>query len=125
MTHFDYGYGAECVDLTGCPGAERAGARGHRVDLSSGAIPLPSNSHVVFVCYVLECVPNIDHGYREVMRVAGSRENLFVLALRPDELATYVYPGVRWLIDSAAPDGDLVYRPIERRAVIDARCRNR
>jgi len=125
MTHFDYGYGDECVDLTGCPGAAAAGARGHRVNLSTGKISLPSDSHVVFVCYVLECVPDIEHAYRELMRVAGSRENLFVLSLRPSELATYVYPGVRWLIDSAAPNADLSYRPIERRVAVDARCERR
>lgn len=95
LTHGDYGYGDVCVDLTGCPGAPR----GVAIDLSTGVLPLQDDSAVVFCPFVLEYVPDIDHAFGELLRVAGSAENLFIMTLKPWELATYVYPGARWMIE--------------------------
>lgn len=124
VTHQDYGYGDVCADMTGCPLADKNGSRGIKVDLGEG-LPLPSDSHVVFCCYVLELVPNLEKAYQEIMRVAGGRtENVYILSLHPDEVAAYTYPGTRWAIREAphgAPNGRLVYEPIARRGVIDAR----
>lgn len=112
MTKGDYGYGDVCLDLTGCPRAPRS-IRGS-ID---APIPLPTGSHVVFVCYVLELAPDIRAAVRELRRVAGP--DLFVLALHPSEWAAYKYPGTRWLV-TAAPRGDTTpihARRIDRRRV--------
>lgn len=113
LTHGDYGYGDLCIDMTGCPNAPR----GMRVDLCEG-IPLPTDSHVVFVCYVLEVCPDVHKAFAEVARVAGKPEDLFVLALHPSEIAAYSYPGTKWLIHSAPPNGEFHAEPIVRKQVV-------
>jgi hypothetical protein len=114
MTHADYGYGDFCIDLTGCPGAP-PGVQTAKVDLSVDRIPAADDSHVVFVCYVVECVPDIEHALSELRRVAGRAEDLIILALHPDEIAAWMYPGCRWLVE-VQRDGQVLYAPIPRRA---------
>lgn len=123
MTHADYGYGDFCIDLTGCPGAP-PGVRTAKVDLSTDRIPAADDSHVVFVCYVVECVPNIEHALSELRRVAGRPEDLIILALHPDEIAAWMYPGCQWLVE-VRKDGSVDYAPIPRRATLNERLRAR
>lgn len=142
-THGDYGCGDACVDLTGCPSCDV----GHAVDLSTDALPFDDGSHVVFTPYVLEYVPNIDHAFAEMARVAGGKLapaasssftrvegrpltnalDLFVLHLRDDELASRTYPGSRHVIHEAPQGrgGDFRYEPIARRFAIDERIARR
>lgn len=117
-THGDYGYGDVCIDLTGCPDAP-PGVATAAVDLSSDRIPLADDSCVAFVCYVLEYVPDIEHAVEEIERVAGRASDTFVLALRADEIAAWMYPGCRWIVSSE--DGRISWSPIERRRLIEAR----
>ncbi len=122
MTHGDYGYGDFCIDLTGCPGAP-AGVKTAKVDLNVDSIPAGSNSHVVFVCYVLECIENIERAYQEILRVAGGKENVFLLALDPKESSAWTYPGCRWLV---SVDGhDVTWERIPRRMMIENRVQRR
>lgn len=116
-THNDYGYGDVCVDLTGCPGAPPL-TRAYAIDLSTDAIPLASDSHVVLAVYTLESVPDIAHAWGEVMRVAGAAEHVFNLSIEPWELAAHTYPSAQWVVTSSPPAGPFAYEPIERRAVI-------
>ncbi len=109
-------YGDICIDLPGCPKAPD-----HvdviAMDLGDPAgIPLASDQYVVFVCYVLELVPNIDKAYSEIIRIAGSEENVFMLALSPHEMATRTYPGILWHIHEMPPFFPLRYEPINREA---------
>jgi hypothetical protein len=114
VTHqtYDDAYGDVCIDLTGCPKAPSNVVR-LALDVST-SIPLESDAYVVFVCYVLELVPEIDNAYAEILRIAGSEENIFMLALAPTEMATRTYPGVRWHIHQMPPSGPLEYAPITR-----------
>jgi hypothetical protein len=122
MTHNDYGYGDFCIDITGCPGAP-AGVKTAKVDLNVDSIPAGGNSHVVFVCYVIECVENIERAYAEILRVAGSRENIFLLALDPKESAAWLYPGCRWLVSQ--DNGEVTWERIPRRLMIERRIERR
>lgn len=103
-----YGPGDLCIDLTGCPSY---GGKGVRADISKG-IPLPDNSAVIYVSYVLELIPDIKKAWNEILRVAGGPENVFVLHLQPNTFAARLYPGVSWVIESAPPvTSGLVYQP--------------
>lgn len=98
-THDTHGFGDVCLDMTGCPDAPK----GIRCVLGQDRIPLANDSHVVFICYTLELVPNIVHAWREICRVAGGAQNVFLLSLdKKQELAAFSYPGVQWLLDTNA-----------------------
>lgn len=101
-------YGDMCVDLTGCPVAPR----GVRADISkSHAIPMADDSAVVAVFCVLELVPDIDAAWKEIMRVAGSPKNVFVVAMQPSSFSAWFYRGVQWVITDAPPTADtIVYK---------------
>ena len=101
-------YGDLCVDLTGCPVAPR----GVRADISQPhSIPMADDSAVVCVLCVFELVPDIRAAEREVLRVAGSPRNVFVVVMQPSSLSAWLYPGVQWIISDAQPNVDsLVYR---------------
>jgi len=101
-------YGDLCVDLTGCPVAPR----GVRADISkANAIPMPDDSAVVAVFCVLELVPDIDAAWKEIMRVAGSPKNVFVVAMQPSSFSAWLYHGVHWIVSDAPPTADaLAYR---------------
>lgn len=117
VTHRGYGYGDLCVDLTGCPDA----SVGVRADVSKPkAIPLGNDSAVVFVSCVLEFVPNIDAAWREILRVAGSPFNTFVVHLEKFSVAAYAYPGVKWIVEQAPPESAaLRYRPMRQRPKLE------
>ena len=95
VTWGGYGYGDVCFDVTGCPDAPI----GKKLTLGIDPIPISDNSAVVFVCYVLELVPNVHDALAEIYRVAGDRENVFILSLQAHEQASALYPGVRWHVD--------------------------
>lgn len=122
MTHADYGYGDFCIDLTGCPDAP-ANVKTAKVDLNTDAIPAPDDSHVVFVCYVIECVENIEHAWKEILRVAGGKKNVFLLALDPKEASAWTYPGCRWLVTDE--NGEVTWERIPRRMVMERRIERR
>lgn len=122
MTHGDYGYGDFCIDLTGCPKSP-PDQKTAKVDLNVDSIPAGDDSHVVFVCYVIECVENIQRAYKEILRVAGSRENLFLLALEPQEASAWIYPGCRWLVTQE--NGEVTWERIPRKLMIERRIERR
>lgn len=122
VTHGDYGYGDVCIDLvTGCEDGPIATVK-LKTDISK-PIPLDSDRYVVFMPYVLELVPEIEKAWAEVLRITGGPENVFMLALHPNELATYSYAfdkasargsEVCYAITSMPPDGPLVYTKLDR-----------
>lgn len=65
-----------------------------QADLAKGT-GLESNSSVVFVSCVLEYVEDFEGSMRELHRIAGAPENLFVVLVAPWTLAGQFYPGVR------------------------------
>lgn len=101
-----YGCGDVCLDLDGCPSCPSAEA----VDLSSGApSSVAADSAVVYVSCVLEYVPDPRAAARELMRMAGSADNLFVVAVQPWSATAALYPGAVSTVDpltlASAPVG--------------------
>lgn len=66
------------------------------------SLPLPTDSAVVFVACVLEYVSDVNAAMRELLRVAGSRDNLFVVRVEPWTLTAYLYPGARRTLPAAS-----------------------
>jgi hypothetical protein len=88
-----YGCGDVCVDMNGCPKCPMTIV----ADITKGPIPdVPDNSAVVFVSCVLEYVTDIDAALREIARIAGSADNVFVVTVQPWTLTARLYPGARW-----------------------------
>lgn len=92
-----YGCGDLTVDLNGSPGCPRSIAADICVE---GAIPLGDDSAVVFVSCVLEYVHDHEAAVEELMRVAGSPENLFVVRVEPWTLTSVLYPGAERVVSA-------------------------
>lgn len=88
-----YGCGDLCLDLQGCPMCQVMQA----ADLTAGPVPgVVDDSAVVFVSCVLEYVSDPEAALRELRRMAGSQENLFIVFVEPWTLTAALYPGARW-----------------------------
>lgn len=107
-----YGCGDVCVDLSGCQMCPVA--RAH--DLTAGPTPgVADGSAVVFVSCVLEYVSDFDRAWREVLRMAGTPDNVFVVRVEPWTLTSFTYPGALRTIepqDSGHARPVYVERPI-------------
>lgn len=111
----NYECGDLCVDLQGC---EECGAKPSDVQ-RVGGIPLGKDSAVVFVSYTLEYCDDIDAAWREVERVGGSTDNIFVAHVQPWATWTHVfYPGSKWMVLEAPPKSkQFRRRPICRKPI--------
>lgn len=90
-----YGCGDTCVDLTGCPSC----TKGVKADITAGPVPgIANDSAVVFVSCVLEYVEPFDAAWNEIMRMAGSSDNVFVAVVQPWTLTAALYPGARQVL---------------------------
>ena len=88
-----YGCGDVCVDMNGCPKCPVTVV----ADITKGPIAdIEDNSAVVFVSCVLEYVQDLDAALREVARIAGSSDNVFIVTVQPWTLTARLYPGARW-----------------------------
>ena len=88
-----YGCGDVCVDLNGCPKCPVTVV----ADITKGPIPgIADDSSVVFVSCVLEYVKELDAALREIARIAGSSDNVFIVTVQPWTLTARLYPGARW-----------------------------
>lgn len=99
-----YGCGNECVDLNGCPSCPTQAA----IDITKPT-GLPDDSRVVFVSCVLEYVDDFSSAWREIVRVAGSKENVFVATVQPWSLTSTLYPGANWKLHDVSTDGRPTY----------------
>lgn len=85
-----YGCGDIVVDLKEtvlCP-------RSIQADVTK-KLPMKDNSAVVFVSCVLEYVDNLDAAMCELLRVAGSKDRLFIVRVEPWTATAYLYPGAK------------------------------
>lgn len=82
-----YGCGDVCLDLTGCLRCPIGMAGDATLSLRT----MPSDSAVIFLSCVLEYVPDPDALIREMERVAGGPENLFVVAVHPLCFTAFFY----------------------------------
>lgn len=94
-----YDCGDETVDLTGAPRCPN----GIKNDIYSYLKSKPQNYGVIFVSCVLEYVDNIDETIKELYRVSGSKDNLFVVRVNDKSLAAYIYK------DNADISKNLIY----------------
>lgn len=91
----EYGCGSVCLDLTGCPSCPVAFA----ADITAGPVTsVPSDSAVVYVSCVLEYVEDVCAGWAEILRMAGSPENVFLVDVDPMSFTAVLYPGARNVI---------------------------
>jgi len=95
-----YDCGDLCLDLHGCPRCEVMQA----ADLTAGPVPgIPDDSAVVYVSCVLEYVSDPEAALRELNRMAGSPDNLFLVFVEPWSLTAALYPGARWAVVDENP----------------------
>lgn len=84
--------GYECgdvtVDLTGCPLCPN----GIKNDILSYLKSIKEdNTNVIFISCVLEYVDDIENVIKEINRVAGSSDNIFIVSVNKYTLAAYFY----------------------------------
>lgn len=101
------GCGDVCLDLTGCP----ACPVGLAVDITRPVAQVADDSAVVFVSCVLEYVNDPQAASREILRMAGSWENVFVVAVQSWTLTSLFYPGAHNLV-STGTDGSIQTMPV-------------
>lgn len=82
-----YGCGDETIDLTGSPNCHN----GIQSDLLNYLKKQKSNSKVIFISCVLEYVDNINEIIKELYRVAGSIDNIFIITVSNYCLTAYLY----------------------------------
>jgi len=83
----NYGCGDETIDLTGAPKCPN----GIKSDILDYLKKQKSNSKVIFISCVLEYIDNIDEVIEELLRVAGSNENIFIVTVSEYTFAAYFY----------------------------------
>jgi len=82
-----YGCGDETIDLTGCPKCPN----GIKSDILVHLKTKKSNDNVIFISCVLEYLDDIDNVIKEIKRVAGSLDNVFIVTVGDMSLAAYLY----------------------------------
>jgi len=97
-----YGCGDVCVDLVGCGACPDSVA----ADITHGPVErIPANSAVVFVSCVLEYVSDPQAAWTEILRMAGSPDNVWIVPVAPWTLTATLYPvaPARWRVLEAPP----------------------
>ena len=111
-----YPCGDLCVDLAGC-------SRCGEPPIDARKIPAKDDSAVVFISCTLEYIPEIREAWKEILRVAGSVDNIFVVAVQNWTLTASAYPNSQWIIEAAPPFSyDLKFRSamdVSRRNVLE------
>lgn len=87
-----YGCGDVCVDMNGCPRCPVTVV----ADISKKIPGVDDDSAVVFIACVLEYVADLNAALAEVLRIAGSHDNIFLVFVQPWTLTARLYPGARW-----------------------------
>ena len=82
-----YGCGDMAVDLTGCPKCDN----GVKSDILDHLKTVESDSAIIFISCVLEYVDNIEEVIDEIYRVAGSKENIYIVCVSRYSLTGYSY----------------------------------
>jgi hypothetical protein len=106
-----YGCGDITVDIDpsgakGCPKVIAA-------DIGAGPVPgIPDNSAVVYVSCVLEYVQNGQKALCELLRMAGSPSNLFIVPIEGWSMSSVFYPGLHWAIQPNQATGAVNARPV-------------
>lgn len=104
-----YGCGDHCLDLQGCPecGETRS------VDICRRVDWIRNDSVVVYCSCVLEYVSDPIAAYNEMLRMAGSPENLFIVNVQPHTMTSALYPGSKWQLVPVG-DGQWIVMPVSK-----------
>jgi len=95
-----YGCGDVCVDLVGCSDCPDS----ITADITQGPVPgIASNSAVVFVSCVLEYVSDPFTAWQEILRMAGSADNVVLVSVQPWTITSALYPDGKWAIYGEPP----------------------
>lgn len=124
----EYGCGSICVDLTGCPSCPVAIpadiTRPVQFGPNAGEVAavfrmsgtpdqiVPANSAVVFVSCVLEYVPDPAAAWAEILRMAGSPENVFMAEVQPWTATAVLYPGAKFTIERQGNGPEIHYQAV-------------
>ncbi len=86
-----YEYGARYTDIF----------RGRKspvlyADTLAGGVKAQSDSAVLYVACVLEYVTDLRRTMDEIMRIAGERENIYIVTVQPWTLTAALHPSARW-----------------------------
>lgn len=87
-----YGCGDVCVDMNGCPRCPVTVV----ADITKKIPGVDDDSAVVFISCVLEYVVDLNAALAEILRIAGSHDNIFLVFVQPWTLTARLYPGARW-----------------------------
>jgi hypothetical protein len=95
-----YGCGDVCVDMNGCPRCPVTVV----ADITKKIPGVDDDSAVVFISCVLEYVVDLNAALAEILRIAGSNDNVFLVFVQPWTLTARLYPGARWRGAANGPD---------------------
>lgn len=95
-----YGCGDVCVDMNGCPRCPVTVV----ADITKKIPGVDDDSAVVFISCVLEYVVDLNAALTEILRIAGSNDNVFLVFVQPWTLTARLYPGARWRGAANGPD---------------------
>ena len=87
-----YGCGDVCVDMNGCPRCPVTVV----ADITKKIPGVDDDSAVVFISCVLEYVVDLNAALTEILRIAGSHDNIFLVFVQPWTLTARLYPGAHW-----------------------------
>lgn len=104
----EYGCGSICIDLAGCPACPVA----IPADITRPIAQVPANSAVVFVSCVLEYTPDPQAGWQEILRMAGSPDNVFMADVQPLSATAVLYPGAKYIVQRADDSGSIRVEPV-------------
>lgn len=104
-----YGCGDVTIDLAGAPNCPVS----IPADITAGPITrVPDDSAVVYVSCVLEYVTNPQAGWREILRMAGRPDNVFMVVVQSWTMTATLYPGARYLIQRAPGSAIMTATPV-------------
>jgi hypothetical protein len=117
-----YGSGNFIIDISGC--SKKVCNDVMERDIVDSLKVFEDGSCVIFVSCVLEYVENIDEAIKEIKRVAGSSDNIFVVTVGTSSYVSYYYSysnegkhqdNSRRVFISAPPNGDFKYQDLSEK----------
>lgn len=91
-----YDCGDVCVDLEGCAECPVS----VEVDLTTGRVEIvEDDSAIVFVSCVLEYTSDPQAAWREIMRMGGNADNVFLVTVNATSVTAVLYPHASYFID--------------------------
>lgn len=95
----DYGCGTLCIDAEGCKPTCKEQIRGRLEDVLPRFAP---HSAVIYVSCTLEYVDDLPKVASELERVAAPG-GLFIVRVAPGSSTFWLWPGAKWVVQSAPP----------------------